>query len=71
MSVAKAESGKDYIRTQKTKKLAATDNDGRENSRCCKKIQASDSDADLASCDLIIGRFRNDKKHDHRQKRKK
>jgi 3-hydroxyacyl-CoA dehydrogenase/enoyl-CoA hydratase/3-hydroxybutyryl-CoA epimerase len=54
VSVAKAESGKDYIRTQEQRKLANGYTTEEKIATLLQKIQASDSDTDLASCDLII-----------------
>jgi 3-hydroxyacyl-CoA dehydrogenase/enoyl-CoA hydratase/3-hydroxybutyryl-CoA epimerase len=54
VSVSKAESGKDYIRTQEQRKLANGYTTEEKIAALLQKIKASDSDADLASCDLII-----------------
>lgn len=54
VSVSKAESGKDYIKIQEQKKLQNGYTTEDKIAALLHKIQASDSDADLASCDLII-----------------
>jgi 3-hydroxyacyl-CoA dehydrogenase/enoyl-CoA hydratase/3-hydroxybutyryl-CoA epimerase len=54
LNVAKAESGKDYIKIQEQKKLQNGYTTEAKIEALLQKIKASDSDADLASCDLII-----------------
>lgn len=54
VSIAKAESGKDYIKIQEQKKLQNGYTTEAKIEALLQKIKASDSDADLASCDLII-----------------
>ncbi|CAM3022619.1 3-hydroxyacyl-CoA dehydrogenase NAD-binding domain-containing protein [Flavobacterium frigoris] len=54
VSIAKAENGKDYIKIQEQKKLENGYTTEAKIEALLQKIKASDSDADLASCDLII-----------------
>jgi len=54
VSVSKAESGKDYIKTQEQKKIENGYTTEAKIDVLLQKIKASNSDADLASCDLII-----------------
>jgi 3-hydroxyacyl-CoA dehydrogenase/enoyl-CoA hydratase/3-hydroxybutyryl-CoA epimerase len=54
VSVAKAESGKDYIKIQEQKKLQNGYTSADKIDALLQKVKTSASDADLASCDLII-----------------
>ncbi|SEA38964.1 3-hydroxyacyl-CoA dehydrogenase / enoyl-CoA hydratase / 3-hydroxybutyryl-CoA epimerase [Flavobacterium gillisiae] len=54
VSVSKAENGKGYIKTQEQKKLENGYTTEAKIEALLQKIKASDSDADLTSCDLII-----------------
>ncbi|EIA08536.1 3-hydroxyacyl-CoA dehydrogenase NAD-binding domain-containing protein [Flavobacterium frigoris] len=54
VSLSKAESGKDYVKAQERKKLEGGLTTEVKIEALVQKIQASDSDTDLANCDLII-----------------
>lgn len=54
VSLAKAESGKEYVKTQEHKKLTNGLTTEDKINDLLQKIKPSDSDTDLASCDLVI-----------------
>lgn len=54
VSLSKAENGKDYVKAQEQRKLASGFTTEDKVNKLLEKIQTSDSDGDLASCDLII-----------------
>jgi 3-hydroxyacyl-CoA dehydrogenase/enoyl-CoA hydratase/3-hydroxybutyryl-CoA epimerase len=61
-------SGKDYIRTQEQRKV---NNDGRKIAALLQKNSSFGSDADLASCDLIIEAVFENENSKTRYRRKK
>ncbi|MGO4820659.1 MULTISPECIES: 3-hydroxyacyl-CoA dehydrogenase NAD-binding domain-containing protein [unclassified Flavobacterium] len=54
VSLAKAEKGKEYVKTQEQKKLSNEFTTEAKINDLLQKIKPSDSDADLATCDLVI-----------------